>query len=175
MKMTIQERAIDNFNIIYEISQHSNIGLGSFIDIHIPIPQIISSFQALSDKRPKLRKLGIYTKISLRNIYVNFSEQSCQQIVDQYIHRLFWNDLQYVALFDVLTHDIYVHIIFNRVTPEGKLITLKCLGATWHQYEILRKSCSHLLDNSSHNEDLQNRFCDCSTKAKAFRRMFYPP
>lgn len=151
MRMIIEESAINDFDIIDEIANNKNICLSSFIDVHTSISQIIDSFQTLSHQRPKLRKLGVYTKISLKNLYVSLQESSCRQILNQYIRGIGWDDLQYISFFEITSDYLYLHIIFNRVTPEGKLIDLSCLGASWQQYEVLRKSCSQLVQNSSSN------------------------
>ncbi|MBD2450507.1 hypothetical protein H6G76_25810 [Nostoc sp. FACHB-152] len=155
MKMTIQESAIDDFNMIHQLSQNRKIGMSSFPEIEPTISQVITNFQNLAQKRPKLRKPGIYTQISLKNIYFHVSYESCHQIVTQYIQGICWHDLQYVCFFDIQHHNIYIHIIFNRVTPEGNLIDIRCLGATWQQYEVLRKSCSQIF-NSSQSFCFQN-------------------
>ncbi|RCJ22877.1 hypothetical protein A6770_29375 [Nostoc minutum NIES-26] len=159
MKMTIEELKIDNFDFIETLSQQYLLANGSFIDINRSLTQIINDFNTLSGTRPKLRSLGIYTLISLKNIYITLNQESCLKIVDQYIHGIGWHDLQYICFFDIHKSNIYIHIIFNRVTPEGQLIDIKCLGANWQQYEVLRQSCSLVIDNPVHNKYLQ--ICNC--------------
>jgi hypothetical protein len=148
MRMIIEESAINDFNIIEELASNRKRCLSSFLDIDAPPSQIIESFQTLSQRRPKLRKLGIYTKISLKNLYVSLQETSCQQILSQYIRGIGWDDLQYISFFETASDCLYIHIIFNRVTPEARLIDLNCLGASWQQYEVLRKSCYQIIQNS---------------------------
>lgn len=160
MKMTIEELKIDNFDLIKTLSQQYILANGSFIDINIPPTQIIDNFNTLSGTRPRLKRLGIYIVISLKNIYINLNQQLCIQIVNQYIHGIGWDDLQYICFFDINPSNVYIHIIFNRVTPQGKLIDIKYLGANWQQYEVLRQSCSRILENPANNKYLQRR-CNC--------------
>ncbi|MBD2730672.1 hypothetical protein H6G96_31225 [Nostoc sp. FACHB-892] len=160
MKMTIEELKIDNFDLIKTLSQQYILANGSFIDINIPPTQIIDNFNTLSGTRPRLKSLGIYIIISLKNIYIKLNQQLCIQIVNQYIHGIGWHDLQYICFFDINPSNVYIHIVFNRVTPEGKLIDIKYLGANWQQYEVLRQSCSRILENPANNKYLQIR-CNC--------------
>ncbi|MBD2615838.1 hypothetical protein H6G94_32090 [Nostoc punctiforme FACHB-252] len=161
MKIIIEELKIDSFGFIETLSQQYILANGSFIDINHPLSQIIDGFNTLSGTRPKLKNLGIYTLISLKNIYIQLSQESCLKIVDKYIHGIGWHDLQYICFLDIQPSNIYIHIIFNRVTPQGKLIDIKCLGANWQQYEVLRQSCSLIIDNPVHNKYLQRQFCNC--------------
>jgi hypothetical protein len=161
MKMTIEELKIDNFDLIKTLSQQYILANGSFIDIDIPPTQIIDNFNTLSGTRPRLKSLGIYIVISLKNIYIKLNQQLCIQIVNQYIHGIGWHDLQYICFFDINPSNVYIHIVFNRVTPQGKLIDIKHLGAKWQQYEVLRQSCSRILENPVNNKYLQRRFCNC--------------
>ncbi|WP_242063465.1 relaxase/mobilization nuclease domain-containing protein [Nostoc sp. FACHB-892] len=158
--MTIEELKIDNFDLIKTLSQQYILANGSFIDINIPPTQIIDNFNTLSGTRPRLKSLGIYIIISLKNIYIKLNQQLCIQIVNQYIHGIGWHDLQYICFFDINPSNVYIHIVFNRVTPEGKLIDIKYLGANWQQYEVLRQSCSRILENPANNKYLQIR-CNC--------------
>lgn len=160
MKMTIEELKIDNFDLIRTLSQQYILANGSFIDINLSLTQIIDNFNNLSGTRPRLKSLGIYIVISLKNIYIKLNQQLCIQIVNQYIHGIGWYDLQYICFLDIQPSNIYIHIIFNRVTPQGKLMDIKCLGANWQQYEVLRQSCSLIIDNPVHNKYLQIR-CNC--------------
>ncbi|BAY41242.1 hypothetical protein NIES2111_56380 (plasmid) [Nostoc sp. NIES-2111] len=161
MKMNIEELKIDNFDLIQTLSQENILADGSLIDISLPLLQIIQEFKNLSQTRPRLRSLGIYTIISLKNIYIKLNKESCLKIVKQYIEGIGWHDLQYICFLDIQNSNIYIHIIFNRVTPEGQLIELKCLGATWQQYEVLRQSCCRILENPINNKYLQRKFCNC--------------
>jgi hypothetical protein len=160
MKMTIEELKIDNFDLIKTLSQQYILANGSFIDINLSVTQIIDDFNTLSGTRPRLKSLGIYIVISLKNIYINLNQQLCIQIVNQYIHGIGWHDLQYICFFDMNPSNVYIHIVFNRVTPQGKLIDIKYLGAKWQQYEVLRQSCSQILENPVNNKYLQIR-CNC--------------
>ena len=160
MKMTIEELKIDNFELIKTLSQQYILANGSFIDINFPLTQIIDDFNTLSGTRPRLKSLGIYIVISLKNIYINLNQHLCIQIVNQYIHGIGWHDLQYICFFDINPSNVYIHIVFNRVTPQGKLIDIKYLGANWQQYEVLRQSCSRILENPVNNKYLQRR-CNC--------------
>ena len=160
MKMTIEELKIDNFDLIRTLSQQYILANGSFIDINLTLAQIIDNFNTLSGTRPRLKSLGIYIVISLKNIYINLNQQLCIQIVNQYIHGIGWHDLQYICFFDMNLSNVYIHIVFNRVTPQGKLIDIKYLGAKWQQYEVLRQSCSQILENPVNNKYLQIR-CNC--------------
>ncbi|MHC5770679.1 MAG: relaxase/mobilization nuclease domain-containing protein [Nostoc sp.] len=160
MKMTIEELKIDNFELIKTLSQQYVLANGSFIDINLTLTQIIDNFNSLSGTRPRLKSLGIYIVISLKNIYINLNQQLCIQIVNQYIHGIGWHDLQYICFFDINPSNVYIHIVFNRVTPQGKLIDIKYLGAKWQQYEVLRQSCSRILENPVNNKYLQIR-CNC--------------
>ncbi|ABA24738.1 conserved hypothetical protein (plasmid) [Trichormus variabilis ATCC 29413] len=161
MKMNIEELKIDNFELIQTLSQENILADGSLIDISLPLLQIIQEFKNLSQTRPRLRSLGIYTIISLKNIYIKLNKESCLKIVKQYIEGIGWHDLQYICFLDIQNSNVYIHIIFNRVTPEGQLIELKCLGATWQQYEVLRQSCCRILENPINNKYLQRKFCNC--------------
>ncbi|WP_242056127.1 relaxase/mobilization nuclease domain-containing protein [Nostoc flagelliforme] len=158
--MTIEELKIENFDLIKTLSQQYILANGSFIEINIPPTQIIDNFNTLSGTRPRLKSLGIYIVISLKNIYIKLNQQLCIQIVNQYIHGIGWHDLQYICFFDINPSNVYIHIVFNRVTPEGKLIDIKYLGANWQQYEVLRQSCSRILENPANNKYLQSR-CNC--------------
>lgn len=160
MKMTIEELKIDSFDLIRTLSQQYILANGSFIDINLTLTQIIDNFNTLSGTRPRLKSLGIYIVISLKNIYINLNQQLCIQIVNQYIYGIGWHDLQYICFFDINPSNVYIHIVFNRVTPQGKLIDVKYLGAKWQQYEILRQSCSRILENPVNNKYLQIR-CNC--------------
>lgn len=160
MKMTIEELKIDNFDLIKTLSQQYIFANGSFIDINLTLTQIIDDFNTLSGTRPRLKSLGIYIVISLKNIYIKLNQQLCIQIVNQYIHGIGWHDLQYICFFDMNPSNVYIHIVFNRVTPQGKLIDIKYLGAKWQQYEVLRQSCSRILENPVNNKYLQIR-CNC--------------
>ncbi|MBC1259201.1 hypothetical protein GNE54_27770, partial (plasmid) [Trichormus variabilis V5] len=64
MKMNIEELKIDNFELIQTLSQENILADGSLIDISLPLLQIIQEFKNLSQTRPRLRSLGIYTIIS---------------------------------------------------------------------------------------------------------------
>ncbi|MDM9580314.1 hypothetical protein [Nostoc sp. GT001] len=160
MKMTIEELKIDNFDLIRTLSQQYILANSSFIDINLTPTQIIDDFNALSGTRPRLKSLGIYIVISLKNIYINLNQKLCIQIVNQYIHGIGWDDLQYICFVDINPSNVYIHIVFNRVTPQGKLIDVKYLGAKWQQYEVLRQSCSRILENPVNNKYLQIR-CNC--------------
>ncbi|RCJ40905.1 hypothetical protein A6770_37010 [Nostoc minutum NIES-26] len=152
--MLIEESAIDNFNLIAKLAQTKITCLGNFIvDIHAPITRIIAGFQSLANQRPKLKKLGIYFQISLSNISVPLCQKSCQQIISEYVYGIGWDDLQYISFLKITLNAVELHLIFNRVTPEGQLINLNCLGATGQQYDILRKSCSHLVKSLNENLD----------------------
>jgi len=143
MRMKIQESAIDGFYLIQELSQTKNICLGNAINIQADILEIIASFQTLAKRRPKVRKLGIYSQITLNNLYNPISFSSCQQMVRAYIRGIKWDDLQYMSFYEIGYNHLSIHIIFNRVTLNGQLIDLNCLGASWQQYEVLRKAyCS---------------------------------
>ncbi|MBC1314693.1 hypothetical protein GNE88_27230, partial (plasmid) [Trichormus variabilis PNB] len=61
MKMNIEELKIDNFELIQTLSQENILADGSLIDISLPLLQIIQEFKNLSQTRPRLRSLGIYT------------------------------------------------------------------------------------------------------------------
>lgn len=148
MRIIIEESAIDNFCILEKIASNKKICSVSFLDIHADIDSLIASFQALSHQRPKLKKVAIYTTISLKNLDITLTEASCQQILNQYIHGIGWDDLQHISFFEMTSNHLHIHIIFNRVTPEGKLIDLSCLGADWKQYELLQKSCSQAVQKS---------------------------
>ncbi|MHC5753825.1 MAG: relaxase/mobilization nuclease domain-containing protein [Nostoc sp.] len=158
--MTIEELKIDNFDLIKTLFQQYILANGSFIDINLTLTQIIDDFNTLSGTRPRLKSLGIYIVISLKNIYIHLNQQLCIQIVNQYIHGIGWHDLQYICFFDINPSNVYIHIVFNRVTPQGKLIDIKYLGANWQQYEVLRQSCSRILENPANNKYLQIR-CNC--------------
>lgn len=160
MKMTIEELKIENFELIKTLSQQYILANGSFIDINLTPTQIIENFNTLSGTRPRLKSLGIYIVISLKNIYIHLNQQLCIQIVNQYIHGIGWHDLQCICFFDINPSNVYIHIVFNRVTPQGKLIDIKYLGANWQQYEVLRQSCSRILENPANNKYLQIR-CNC--------------
>jgi len=140
MRMTIKESAINDFNIIMELAKTKKPCLGNFINVDLPTFQIITNFKSLSDKRPKLNKLGIYCLISLCNTPTILLDKTCQQILKEYIKGISWDDLQYVAFIENFGGYARFHLIFNRVTLEGNLIDLNCLGATAEQYDILRKA-----------------------------------
>jgi hypothetical protein len=150
MRIIIKETTISDFTIIQQLSQNHIIALGNSVDTQQPISEIISNFENLSQRKTKLRKLGIYTVINLKNLYTNLSHKACLQITRQYIYGLCWHDLQYVCFFNILHHNIFIHIVFNRVTPDNKLIATDCIGATWQQYELLHQACSCIIEQSPH-------------------------
>lgn len=148
MRMIIEESAIESFSILEEIAWNRRTCSVNFLDIHADISEIIASFQALSHRRPKLKKVGIYTIISLKNLHPPLTEASCQQLLNQYVHGIGWDDLQSISFLEITSDSLQVHIIFNRVTPSGKLIELTCLGANWKQYELLQRCCSQAVQKS---------------------------
>ncbi|MBD2303269.1 hypothetical protein H6G80_30110 [Nostoc sp. FACHB-87] len=143
MRMVINESTINNFNIITELAKTKNPCLGNLIDINSSHLQIIANFNFLSSQRPKLKKLGIYCLISLNNTPTILLENNCQQILLEYIKEIGWNDLQYVGFVENSGRYARFHLIFNRVTIDGNLIDLNCLGATVEQYDILRKAINN--------------------------------
>ncbi|MFN6568199.1 hypothetical protein [Dendronalium sp. ChiSLP03b] len=154
MRIVIEESAIDDFNIIAKLAQTKITGLGNFIvDIHAPVTRIIAGFHSLACQRPKLKKLGIYCQICLSNISAPLAKKSCLQILTEYVYSIGWDDLQYISFFEITLNGVEFHLIFNRVTPEGQLIDLSCLGATSQQYDILRRCCSHLIKSLNQNPD----------------------
>lgn len=140
MRMTIKESAINNFDIITELAKTKKPCLGNLVDFDSFVSQIIANFRLLSEKRPKLKNLGIYCLISLKNTPRILLDKTCQQILIEYIKGIGWNDLQYVFFIENFGGYARFHLIFNRVTYEGNLIDLSCLGATVEQYDILRKA-----------------------------------
>lgn len=148
MRMIIEESAIESFSILEEIAWNRKTCSVNFLDIHADISEIIASFQALSHRRPKLKKVGIYTIINLKNLHLPLTEASCQQILNQYVRGIGWDDLQSISFLQITSDSLQVHIIFNRVTPSGKLIDLTCLGADWKQYEILQRCCSQVVQKA---------------------------
>lgn len=148
MRMIIEESAIESFSILEEIAWNRKTCSVSFLDIHAETSEIIASFQALSYRRPKLKKVGIYTIITLKNLHQPLTEESCQQILNQYVHGIGWDDLQSISFWEITPDSLHLHIIFNRVTPTGKLIDLACLGADWKQYELLQRCCSQVVQKS---------------------------
>ncbi|BAY73316.1 hypothetical protein NIES23_61440 (plasmid) [Trichormus variabilis NIES-23] len=150
MRIIIKETTISNFTIIQELSQNHIIALGNSVDIRQPISEVVSNFESLSQRKTKLRKLGIYTIVNFKDLYVNLSHKSCLQIARQYINDIGWHDLQYVCFLDIRPRNIFIHIVFNRVTPNNQLIATDCIGATWQQYEILHQACSRIIEQSPH-------------------------
>ena len=148
MRMIIEESAIESFSILEEIAWNRKTCSVRFLDIHAETSEIIASFQALSYRRPKLKKVGIYTIITLKNLHQPLTEASCQEILNQYVHGIGWDDLQSISFLEITSDSFHLHIIFNRVTPSGKLIDLACLGADWKQYELLQGCCSQAVQKS---------------------------
>lgn len=142
MRMTIKELAIDDFSIIAELAKTKKPCLGNLININSSTSQIIANFESLSGKRPKIKKLGIYCLICLCNTPIILLDKICQQILTKYIKGIGWDDLQYVIFIENFGGYARLHLIFNRVTIDGNLIDLNCLGATIEQYDILQKAYS---------------------------------
>jgi hypothetical protein len=182
MQITIQESPFSDFDKINTIAVNGKLFFGNLVNL-TSVNHVINSCRVLANRRPKVKKVGIYSRITLKKLETDLSEDTCQKILRQYIQSIGWHDLQYVVFLDTSLEKLEFHIVFNRITPEGYLIDLNCIGAKWPQYERLLKAISdmtHVIPNLSSKEfrgkllekslDYKNK--DSSLKGKSLRSIF---
>jgi hypothetical protein len=144
MRMMIKEYALSDFEIINQLMQTLTINSGNLINIHAPT-WIINSYQVLSKQRPRLKKVGIYVHITLKSFPITLSSDVSEQILNEYIQGIGWDDLQYVTFLNFHQDSLEFHLIFNRVMVSGEVIDLNCLGAKSQQYDVLQKSLINII------------------------------
>ncbi|GEM_PF-1538727 len=186
MQITIQESPFSDFDEMNAIALNRKLFFGNLVNL-TSVNHVINSCRVLANRRPKVKKVGIYSRITLKkletNLSTNLSEDTCQKILRQYIQSIGWHDLQYVVFLDTSLEKLEFHIVFNRITPKGYLIDLNCIGAKWPQYERLLKAISDITDiipNLSSKEfrgkllekslDYKNK--NSSLKGKSLRSIF---
>lgn len=148
MRIMIKEYALSDFEIINQLMQTLTISSGNLVNIHAPA-WVINTYHILSKQRPRLKKVGIYVQITLKGFPINLSPDVSEQILNEYIQGIGWDDLQYVTFLKSHQDSLEFHLIFNRVMPSGEVIDLNCLGATSQQYDILQKSLTNLIKTES--------------------------
>ncbi len=144
MRMMIKEYALSDFEIINQFMQTLTIHSGHLVNIHAPA-WIINSYQVFSKQRPRLKKVGIYVHITLKSFPITLSSDVSEQILNEYIQGIGWDDLQYVTFIKFHQDSLEFHLIFNRVMPSGEVIDLNCLGAKPQQYDVLQKSLINII------------------------------
>lgn len=144
----IKEYALSDFEIINQLMQTLTINSGNLVNIHAPT-WVINSYQVLSKQRPRLKKVGIYVQITLKGFPINLSSDVSEQIINEYIQGIGWDDLQYVTFLEFYQEQLDFHLVFNRVMASGEVIDLNCLGATSQQYNVLQKSLTNLIKTES--------------------------
>ncbi|MCC5612238.1 hypothetical protein LC612_37345 [Nostoc sp. CHAB 5834] len=128
--------------------QTLTINSGNLVNIHAPA-WVINSYQVLSKQRPRLKKVAIYVQITLKAFPINLSSDVSEQIINEYIQGIGWDDLQYVTFLKFYQEQLDFHLVFNRVMASGEVIDLNCLGATSQQYDVLQKSLTNLIKTES--------------------------
>jgi hypothetical protein len=144
----IKEYALSDFEIINQLMQTLTINSGNLVNIYAPA-WVINSYQVLSKQRPRLKKVGIYVQITLKGFPINLSSDVSEQIINEYIQGIGWDDLQYVTFLKFYQEQLDFHLVFNRVMASGEVIDLNCLGATSQQYDVLQKSLTNLIKTES--------------------------
>lgn len=152
MRMMIKEYALSDFEIINQLMQTLTINSGNLVNIHAPT-WIINSYQVLTKQRPKLKKVGIYVHITLKSFPITLSLDVSEQILNEYIQGIGWDDLQYVTFLKFHQDSLEFHLIFNRVMASGEVIDLNCLGAKSQQYDILQKSLINIIKTEARSQD----------------------
>ncbi|MDF5737776.1 MAG: hypothetical protein PUQ00_19505 [Nostoc sp. S13] len=132
--------------------QTLTINSGNLVNIHAPT-WIINSYQVLTKQRPKLKKVGIYVHITLKSFPITLSLDVSEQILNEYIQGIGWDDLQYVTFLKFHQDSLEFHLIFNRVMASGEVIDLNCLGAKSQQYDILQKSLINIIKTEARSQD----------------------
>ncbi|WP_300419505.1 hypothetical protein [Nostoc sp. S13] len=150
--MMIKEYALSDFEIINQLMQTLTINSGNLVNIHAPT-WIINSYQVLTKQRPKLKKVGIYVHITLKSFPITLSLDVSEQILNEYIQGIGWDDLQYVTFLKFHQDSLEFHLIFNRVMASGEVIDLNCLGAKSQQYDILQKSLINIIKTEARSQD----------------------
>ncbi|MBW4675160.1 MAG: hypothetical protein KME52_14405 [Desmonostoc geniculatum HA4340-LM1] len=148
MRIMIKEYALSDFEIINQLMQTLTINSGNLVNIYAPA-WVINSYQVLSKQRPRLKKVGIYVQITLKGFPINLSSDVSEQIINEYIQGIGWDDLQYVTFLKFYQEQLDFHLVFNRVMASGEVIDLNCLGATSQQYDVLQKSLTNLIKTES--------------------------
>ncbi|WP_229558051.1 relaxase/mobilization nuclease domain-containing protein [Nostoc sp. XA010] len=149
--MMIKEYALSDFEIINQLMQTLTIHSGHLVNIHAPA-WIINSYQVFSKQRPRLKKVGIYVHITLKSFPITLSSDVSEQILNEYIQGIGWDDLQYVTFLKFHQDSLEFHLIFNRVMASGEVIDLNCLGAKPQQYDVLQKSLINIIKSGTRQE-----------------------
>ena len=144
MRIMIKEYALSDFEIINQLMQTLTISSGNLVNIHAPA-WVINTFHVLSKQRSRLKKVGIYVQITLKGFPIDLSPDVSEQILNEYIQGIGWDDLQYVTFLKFYQEQLDFHLVFNRVMASGEVIDLNCLGATSQQYDVLQKSLTNLI------------------------------
>jgi hypothetical protein len=144
----IKEYALSDLEIINQLMQTLTINSGNLVNIHAPA-WVINSYQVLSKQRPRLKKVGIYVQITLKSFPISLSPDVSEQILNEYIQGIGWDDLQYVTFLKFHQDQVEFHLVFNRVMTSGEVIDLNCLGAKSQQYDVLQKSLTNIIKTES--------------------------
>ncbi len=148
MRIMIKEYALSDLEIINQLMQTLTINSGNLVNIHAPA-WVINSYQVLSKQRPRLKKVGIYVQITLKSFPISLSPDVSEQILNEYIQGIGWDDLQYVTFLKFHQDQVEFHLVFNRVMTSGEVIDLNCLGAKSQQYDVLQKSLTNIIKTES--------------------------
>jgi hypothetical protein len=149
VRAKIREEAITDFQHIYQLDQTKKRLLGNIVNVLGATSHIVSAFYKQSSKRPSLKKVGIYVKLVFKHVQKILDEKYYEQIIYRYLQGIGWSDLQYIAFIAVRRNLVEIDIILNRVISSTKIIDLKCLGATWMQYEILQKVYTEIINTAN--------------------------
>ncbi|MBE9052499.1 hypothetical protein IQ243_19145 [Nostocales cyanobacterium LEGE 11386] len=149
MRAKIKEEAITDFQHIYHLDQTKKRLLGNIVNVLGATSHIVSAFYKQSSLRPSLKKVGIYVKLVFKHVQKILDEKYYEQIIYRYLQEIGWSDLQYIAFIAVKRNFVEIDIILNRVISSTQIIDLKCLGATWMQYEILQKAYTDIINTAN--------------------------
>lgn len=148
MRIKIQETAITDFAHDFERLSHIQNRFSNLLDLDF---NITSQLQAQAEFRPSIKKPGIRVTIKLSDIIPALAIEYYQQIIIEYIQGIGWDDLQYIGFIHKSDLQVEIDILFNRIISPDKIISLRCLGASWQQYQIIRDSYTNILHSLSPN------------------------
>lgn len=148
MRIKIKETAITDFAHNFEQLSHIKNRFCNLLDLDF---NITSQLEKQAKFRPSIKKPGIRVNVKLSDIIPALTIDYYQQIIIEYIQGIGWDDLQYIGFIQKSDVEVEIDIIFNRIISPDKTISLRCLGANWQQYQIIRDSFSNILQSLSPN------------------------
>ncbi|WP_414530237.1 hypothetical protein [Nodularia chucula] len=148
MRIKIQETAISDFAHNFEQLSHIQNRFCNLLDLDF---NITSQLEKQAKFRPSIKKPGIRVNVKFSDIIPALTIDYYQQIIIDYIQGIGWDDLQYVGFIQKSNVVVEIDIIFNRIISQNRVISLRCLGANWQQYQIIRDSYSNILQSLSPN------------------------